>query len=197
VFTIPRVAGMCGFPRAAADWVAVVLVAASGEADFQVAAEGSAVAARADVGSMKIREFIDVLADERIVDAVREAEARTSGEIRVFVTRRKLYGEDVRARARTEFARLHVGNTELRNGVLFFVVPSEQTFAVIGDEGIHAKCGQAFWDETAAAMEALFREGKFTEAVQAGVRRAGEVLARHYPRQTDDRNELPDQIVRD
>ena len=96
-----------------------------------------------------------------------------------------------------EFERLHVGNTALRNGVLFFVTPTEQTFAVIGDEGIHAKCGQNFWDETVAAMETLFREGKFTEGVVAGVQRAGEVLARHYPRQADDRNELSDQVARD
>lgn len=152
---------------------------------------------RAEDGEMTTRQFIDALADERIVDAVRAAEKNTSGEIRVFVTRRKLRGEDVRDQARTEFERLHVGNTELRNGVLFFVVPEEQTFAVIGDEGIHAKCGQNFWDETAAAMETLFREGKFTDGVLAGVQRAGEVLARHYPREAGDRNELSDQVARD
>jgi len=156
-----------------------------------------AAAVQRDVGEMKIGEFIDALAEERIVEAVRAAEARTSGEIRVFVTRRKLRGEDVRSRGQTEFKRLHVGNTALRNGVLFYVVPAEQTFTVIGDEGIHAKCGQNFWDETVAAMEALFRERKFTEGVLAGVQRAGEVLARHYPRQDDDRNELPDKLVRD
>lgn len=153
--------------------------------------------ARAGDGEMTTREFIDALADGKIVDAVRSAEERTSGEIRVFVTRRKLRGEDVRARARMEFERLHVGNTALRNGVLFYVVPAEQTFAVIGDEGIHAECGQNFWDETAAAMEALFREGKFTEGVVSGVQRAGEVLARYYPREAGDRNELSDQVVRD
>jgi uncharacterized membrane protein len=156
-----------------------------------------AAEAQPDVGEMRTREFIDALADERIVDAVRAAEENTSGEIRVFVTRRKLRGEDVRARARMEFERLHVGDTALRNGVLFFVVPEEQTFAVIGDEEIHAKCGQNFWDETAAAMEALFREGKFTDGVLAGVQRAGEVLARHYPREAGDRNELSDQVARD
>lgn len=146
---------------------------------------------------MKSSEFIDALAEEQIVDAVRASEARTSGEIRVFVTRQQLRGKDVRERARVEFERLHVGSTELRNGVLFYVVPAEQAFAVIGDEGIHAKCGQNFWDETAAAMEALFREGKFTEGVVAGVQRAGEVLARHYPRDAGDRNELSDQVARD
>lgn len=146
---------------------------------------------------MKTSEFIDALAEERIVDAVRATEARTSGEIRVFVTRRKLRGEDVRVRARTEFERLHVGNTARRNGVLFYIVPADQTFAVIGDEAIHAGCGQSFWDETAAAMEKFFREGKFTDGLIAGLERTGDIMARHFPRQDDDRNELPDKLVRD
>lgn len=146
---------------------------------------------------MRARKFIGALSEERIVEAVREAESRTSGEIRVFVTRRRLRGEDVRARARTEFERLHVGNTALRNGVLFYIAPAERKFAVIGDEGIHAKCGQNFWDETASAMEALFREGKFSEGVLAGLERAGAMLERHFPRRSDDRNELSDRVARD
>ena len=146
---------------------------------------------------MKPSEFIDALAEQRIVDAVRAAEARTSGEIRVFVTHRKLRGEDVRVRARTEFDRLHIGDTALRNGVLLYIVPCEQTFAVIGDEEIHAKCGQGFWDETAGAMEKLFRDGKFTEGLLAGLERAGDIMARHFPREAGDRNELSDQVVRD
>ncbi|MEY3479487.1 MAG: hypothetical protein RIQ71_262 [Verrucomicrobiota bacterium] len=197
MFTILRAGAMCGFPLAAVAW-AVEVLAVDSEVGGRLVVEAVSVeAAQPGVGKMKSRAFIDALADERVVDAVRAAEARTSGEIRVFITRRKLGGEDVRARGQTEFERLHVGNTALRNGVLFFVVPAEQTFAVIGDVGIHAKCGQSFWDETAAVMETLFREGKFTEGVLAGVQRAGEVLARHYPRQADDRNELSDRVARD
>lgn len=195
--TIPRDGATFGFPQVAADWAEVDLAGASEAVDSREAEGLAEAVAPADVGKMKTREFIDSLAEERIVEAVRAAEVRTSGEIRVFVARRKLRGEDVRARARTEFERLHVGNTESRNGVLFYVVPAEQAFAVIGDEGIHAKCGQNFWDETAAAMGTLFREGKFTEGILAGLQRAGDVLARHFPRQVNDRNELPDRLARD
>jgi len=165
--------------------------------DFREEAAASAAVGRAGSGKMKIREFIDALAEEKIVEAVRTAESRTSGEIRVFVTRRKLRGEDLRTRALTEFERLHVGKTALRNGVLFYIVPRDRTFTVIGDESIHALCGQGFWDETAAAMEKSFREGKFTEGLVAGVQRAGDIMARHFPRKKDDLNELPDELVRD
>lgn len=146
---------------------------------------------------MKHREFIGVLDEERIVEAVREAEARTSGEIRVFVTRRKLRGEDVTAHAKREFHRLKISETEQGNGVLVFVAPRSRSFAVIGDESVHAKCGQEFWDQTARDMESAFREGKFTHGIIASVKRAGELLAGHFPRSRDDRNELPDAIGRD
>ncbi|MBJ7260288.1 MAG: TPM domain-containing protein [Chthoniobacterales bacterium] len=146
---------------------------------------------------MKTREFIDAVAEGRIVEAVRAAEAQTSGEIRVFIAHRKLRGEDVRVRARVEFERLHIGHTALHNGILFYILPAEQTFAVVGGEAIHERCGQNFWDETAAAMEKLFREGKFTEGVLAGLERAGDIMARHFPREDDDRNELSDAVVRE
>ncbi len=144
---------------------------------------------------MKHREFIVALDEERIVQAVHEAEARTSGEIRVFVTRRKLRGEDVAVRAHREFRRLKMSETAQRNGVLIYVAPADRAFAVVGDDGVHAKCGQAFWDETATGMETAFRAGDFTGGVVAGVKRVGDLLSRHFPWNNDDRNELPDTIA--
>lgn len=146
---------------------------------------------------MKHREFIECL-DERLVEeAIRRAEAGTSAEVRVFVARCRLHGVEAAARARCEFERLRMCRTAGRNGVLVYVVPEDRAFAVVGDEAIHACCGQAFWDETAAAMEELFRAGKFTEGLVAGLGRAGDVLAARLPRGDDDINELPDAIARD
>lgn len=127
--------------------------------------------------------------------AVRDAEARTSGEIRVFVARGKLRGEDADTVAHREFERLKMSETAQRNGVLFFVAPRSRRFAVVGDAGVHAKCGQVFWDETARALESSFREGKFTEGLVAGIAKAGDLLAEHFPRRGDDRNELPDAVA--
>ncbi len=165
--------------------------------DFRAEAGDSVAAAPVGGGDMKTQEFFGTLHEPRIVQAIRDAEGRTEGEIRVFVANRQLHGEDILARARVEFARLGMAETAGRNGVLFYVVPRERRFAVIGDEGVHAACGQEFWDATAEAMGALFREGKFTEGLEAGLRRAGDVLAAHFPRRGDDRNELPDAVARD
>ena len=77
-----------------------------------------------------------------------------------------------------------------------FFAPRTQQFAIVGDTGIHEKCGQPFWEEISALLSARFKEGQFTEALVAAVAKVGEVLARHFPRRPDDQNELPNQIVR-
>jgi uncharacterized membrane protein len=132
--------------------------------------------------------------DNRVVAAIAAAEQRTSGEIRVVVSPRKT-DEPVVA-AQKEFERLGMTKTAARNGVLIFVAPASHTFAVIGDSGVHEKCGQSFWAELAEAMTAQFKAGQFTEGLVLGIERAGALLATHFPRQPDDRNELPDQIHR-
>jgi uncharacterized membrane protein len=146
---------------------------------------------------MKHTHFCRSLDEEQVVAAIRAAESRTSGEVRVFVSRRPLRGADVCTRAREEFARLGMSATTGRNAVLFYVVPREQAFAVIGDEAVHACCGGEFWAETARELEAAFARGEFTGGLVAAIGRAGKLLAAHFPRVADDRNELPDTIGRD
>ncbi len=146
---------------------------------------------------MKTREFLEKIDDDRVIMAVRQAEARTSGEVRVFVSRRKLQGRRVEECAHEEFRRLGMASTDRRNAVLFYLVPGDRAFAVVGDEAVHAKCGQVFWDETAEAMESAFKQGDFSGGLVAGIGRAGDLLAMHFPRRGDDRNELTDEIARD
>ncbi len=146
---------------------------------------------------MKASEFLDLIDEAAVLAAVREAESRTSGEVRVFVSRRRLRGRDAGERAAAEFHRLDMDTTEDRNAVLFYVVPRDSAFAVIGDEAVHTKCGQGFWTETARMVEKEFSAGRFTEGLVAGIGRAADLLAEHFPRRPDDRNELPDAISRD
>ena len=127
-----------------------------------------------------------------VVAAIGAAELKTSGEIRVVLSRRKIT-EPV-AEAQRQFARLGMTKTAARNGVLILLAPRSRTFAVIGDQGVHEKCGAAFWTELAAAMTEYFKRGDFTAGLVHGIDRAGALLAEHFPRQADDRNELPDEI---
>lgn len=137
----------------------------------------------------------DFLAPEehhRITDAVAAAELRTSAEIRVHLD--DLIEEDVMDHAAYVFQELGMHRTAERNGVLLYIsVPGHQV-AMIGDAGIHAKVGDAFWRITVDAVLAEFRNDRFAEGIMAGVHAVGEQLAVHFPRQADDRNELSDEI---
>jgi uncharacterized membrane protein len=144
---------------------------------------------------MKTKDFLNQIKDEVLVQAIQAAELRSSGEIRVFISRQET--QDAVAAAQAHFTRLGMDKTRDRNSVLIFVAPASQAFAVIGDAAIHAKCGQEFWTALAREMTAHFKAGNFTEGLRAGIEHAGQLLAAQFPRQTDDQNELPDQIERD
>jgi uncharacterized membrane protein len=146
---------------------------------------------------MRADAFVEALDDERIVAAIRAAEARTRAEIRVHLTHRAV--EDPHEAAARTFERLGMTRTAERNGVLFFVAPESQSFAVLGDRGIHERCGDSLWAAAAGAMRAEFRAGRFTEGIVAGIATVTEDLARHFPRKEGDgdRNELPDEVSRD
>lgn len=144
---------------------------------------------------MRPKSFLEQLNDTTILQAIADAEARSSGEVRIYVTRHA--AKDVLAEAAEAFTRLGMRRTALRNGVLLYFAPKSQQFAIVGDEAIHARCGQEFWTQVSAAMSDRFKAGEFTTGVLAGITRVGELLAKHFPRSGDDRNELPDRVERD
>lgn len=138
--------------------------------------------------------FLFRLKQKLVLRAIAEAEALTSGEIRICISHKK--SADPMTDAKAQFDRLNMSNTRERNGILFFIAPRSRNFAIIGDEGIHAKCGEAFWTELSALLSATFKQGQLTEGLINVVTRAGQLLAEHFPRGEGDRNELPDEIVR-
>jgi uncharacterized membrane protein len=144
---------------------------------------------------MQTRAFLQQLDDDAIAAAIAAAERTTSGEIRVWVSQQT--PDDVVARAARRFEQLGMQKTRDRNAVLLYFAPRAQKFAVIGDQAIHEKCGQPFWDEVAAEIRAQLRDAKFTPAVVGAVAKVGAVLARHFPRRDDDTNELPNRVERD
>ncbi len=146
---------------------------------------------------MKSRDFLRRLDDARIVEAIDAAERGTTGEIRVFISHRALGSDDVLARAAARFEKLGMRSTRRRNAVLLYFMPRAQRFAVIGDDGIHAKCGTEFWNDVIAKLVDPMRRGEYTEGIVACVRRIGEVLAQHFPPEPGDRDELPDDVLHD
>jgi uncharacterized membrane protein len=137
-----------------------------------------------------LRKRLDI---PRIEAALRAAEARTSGEIRVSLA--PFFWGSVEREAERAFVRLGMHATRLRNGILFFVVPSRRRFVVRGDAGIHQKVGQEFWTRVAAGLGAHFARGDFTGGLVGAIGEVGEELARHFPHAGEaDVNELPDTV---
>jgi uncharacterized membrane protein len=146
---------------------------------------------------MELQDFLDKVDAPRVVSAIHAAEATTRAEIRVHVSHRAI--TDPEAEAVLQFERLGMTATRERNGVLLYVAPQTQRFAVIGDTGVHAAGGEALWPEVAVLLAGHFGEGRFTDGLVAAVERLGALLAERFPRRPGeaDTNELPDQISED
>lgn len=144
---------------------------------------------------MKHNEFISQIDEQRIIRAIGSAERKTSGEIRVYVSRKKRH--DALTFARRRFEQLGMARTKHRNAVLLYIVPLTRQFAVVGDTGIDEKCGEEFWKQIVSAMSSQMRDGKFTEAIVDAVQTIGTILLRHFPAAGDDINELPDAVTGD
>jgi uncharacterized membrane protein len=142
---------------------------------------------------MRTKEFLSKLEHERIVQAIRDAEAKTSGEIRVHIQRGKLNTDPLIA-AQKKFHRLGMHMTADRNAVLIFVAPRADKFAVVGDQAIHEKCGDTYWQRVVDLMRAHFRNEKFSDALVDAIRDVGRALAAHFPRRSTS-PDLPDEIV--
>ena len=134
---------------------------------------------------------IDLDAVER---AIRAAEQRTSGEIRVAIARSWFWG-DARASAERTFRRTGVAATRARNGVLIFVAPGRRQVAVIGDVGIHAKVAPDFWSAVVDRIVAECRRGDLTAGLVAAVELLGNALATAFPIGAADVNELTDSVT--
>ena len=153
------------------------------------------VVARAQAGnSMRTREFLSKLEHDRIVAAIRGAESKTSGQIRVFIQRGKL-AVDPLIPAQRKFHRLGMHKAPERNAVLIFVAPRAHKFAVVGDQAIHEKCGEQFWQQLVDGMREHFRNEKFSQALVEAIEETGKALASHFPKRSTSSHELRDEIV--
>lgn len=129
---------------------------------------------------------------QQIVEAIKQAELNTSGEIRLHIEP-KCDGE-VYDRAKKVFESLGMHATELKNGVLFYMAYQHKKFAIIGDKGIHDKVSQQFWDAEKELLADYFKQGKYAEGLTIAIGDAGKKLKEFFPFQVNDTNELSNEI---
>lgn len=142
-----------------------------------------------------LKSFFTEADEASIVASIQKAESKTSGEIRVHIT--KSSGDSPMETACKAFEKLGMRETELHNGVLFFLSIDDRVFTILGDDGINENVPDNFWETTRDTVLECFKQGEFAEGLSKGILKAGEQLAEYFPHQEDDVNELPDAISYD
>ena len=143
----------------------------------------------------KQKAFFSEQENRTIVEAIRDAEKRTSGEVRVYIESRCKYVEPL-DRAAEIFFSLKMDQTDERNAVLVYVAVKDQQLALFADEGIHTRTGQQFWNNEVKLMLAQFNKNNYAAGIETVVREIGEALHQYFPYNGEtDKNELPDDIV--
>jgi uncharacterized membrane protein len=136
--------------------------------------------------------LLSIASEEEVKAAIKQAELKTSGEIRLHVE--PACEGDAFARAMEVFGEQEMYKTKERNGILFYFAINSRKFAVVGDEGIHAKVHDEFWMTIRDVIQENFRHDSFVPGLVKGIEMAGEKLAIHFPWREGDSNELSDDI---
>lgn len=138
------------------------------------------------------RFFLNEEEKKRIIQAIKDAEKETSGEIRIHLE--NSFKGDIFDRAVAIFSKLKMHKTKSRNGVLIYLAIQPKKFVIIGDAGINTLVGQTFWDSISDQMNKAFAENRFTDGICEAIHLTGEKLRSFFPYQNDDVNELSDDI---
>lgn len=140
----------------------------------------------------EVEDFLSSKEEQEIVKAIRVAEKNTSGEIRVHIESNPQ--KDLMNRAKEVFCLLKMEKTEQRNGVLIYVAVRSKQFAILGDEGIHTKVTDNFWNAEKQLAFFYFSKEKYKKGLVEVIKKVGEKLKVHFPYQKEDVNELSDEI---
>ncbi len=139
-----------------------------------------------------IEHFLSATEEQAIIEAIQIAENNTSGEIRVHIE--NTHNDNLNHRVLDIFSILKMHNTKLRNGVLIYVAVQDKAFAIYGDKSIHCVVPPNFWDSTTAIIESYFQKREFKQGLIFGIKNAGIQLKKYFPCDTENPNELPNEI---
>jgi uncharacterized membrane protein len=125
---------------------------------------------------------------EQIVQTIKNAESKSSGEIRVHIEYR--CRTEPLKRAKEVFEKLGMTNTKEKNGALIYVAVGDRKLAVIGDSGINSKVSPDFWHQVKEQIKGELARGQFHWGICLGIELIGEKLKEFFPHRPDDVDEL-------
>jgi|SRR2546422_1076611 len=103
--------------------------------------------------------------------------------------------EAVHLRSLAAFTAHGLHYTKAHTGILILVSLLERRVHVLADRGINEKVSPGTWDEIVSIVTSGLKSGKACDAFCAAIQRCGEILATHFPRSPDDRDELEDKLI--
>ena len=151
-------------------------------------------------GSARARRCFPPAVRAEVERAIGEAERRHAGEI-CFAIESALplpelwAGVTPRERAMHVFSLLRVWDTAANNGVLIYVLLADGAIEIVADRAIAARIDAGEWQRLCCDIETAFGRGEYAAGAVAAVRAVGEHLARHFPAQRGEADELPNQPV--
>lgn len=140
--------------------------------------------------------MLDDDSQHRVVACIKEAESKTTGEVRVFIEHHCEYMDSMH-RAQELFVNLAMDKTHARNAVIIYIALKDRQFALFGDKEIYEKAGgPQFWEKAAEMLKGHLRRNQITDGLCNCIHELGNALATHFPHDPSvPKNELPDEIV--
>lgn len=136
--------------------------------------------------------FLTKQQEQRVIDAIAEAENKTSGELRVHLEDH--CKKNPLKRAVHIFKKLGMSQTERQNGVVIYIAVEDRKAAVFGGKGINSRVDENYWYDVLNIIITHFKKSEFEQGLAKAVNKVGNKLKEIYPVQTDDVNELSDEI---
>lgn len=141
----------------------------------------------------KIQDYISAEDEKEIVEAIKQGEKQTSGEIRLHIEIKCPIDQPF-DRALQVFEQLDMHKTKLLNGILIYVALEDHKLVICGDKGINDIVGKKYWEDTIELITNHFKIDQYKEGLIMGITDIGHKLKQYFPYQSDDTNELSDDI---
>ncbi|MCE2928342.1 MAG: TPM domain-containing protein [Candidatus Caenarcaniphilales bacterium] len=138
------------------------------------------------------KDFLSKEELHEISSCISLAELNSSAEIRVHIENK--CAKEPLTRAKEVFTNLKMNKTKDRNGVLLYIAHQDKKFAIFGDQGIHEKLGDQFWQEEKDLLKSYFSQSQFKEGINQAINKVAEKLTLYFPRQSNDSNELSNEV---
>ncbi len=113
---------------------------------------------------------------------------------RAFSTGQEL-SEESYQRAVQVFHEHNVSMTRDRTGIMIFITLLERKVYIMADAGINQQVADDYWDQMVATLVESIKNGRAVEGLEEAIKECGNSLSSAFPRQSDDQNEISDDLV--